>query len=105
VQDANGCTNFATANITLQTSITQHTWAENIQVYPNPTANILHIDGLPEGTALQVIDVSGRVLKNIAWHDISTNTTLQIDYLVPGVYFLQLQNDSQRHTIRIIKTE
>ena len=34
--------------------------ASQIKVYPNPVSNYLHIDGLPEGTTIEIYDRQGR---------------------------------------------
>ncbi len=62
---------------------------KNLKIYPQPTNNILAIDGLPESGILKLTDLNGRT---VATQPIETNATNKIDcsYLSKGMYLLQI---------------
>jgi len=73
----------------------------NIFVYPNPTTGIVNIEvfGNTEIQSISVFDVSGRMLqKNIAF----VGNTLNLSYLIDGVYFLKIQTLSGQTTHKVI---
>lgn len=73
----------------------------SIQVYPNPTENVIHVKA--EGTinAIQLFDVQGRLLmtkmssENIQTVDLSNYKT--------GVYFISVSTSSGKSTVKVIK--
>lgn len=46
------------------TNIEQPTIFSNIKLYPNPTNDVLHIEGVTKGSAVQLFDMTGRLLKH-----------------------------------------
>jgi hypothetical protein len=86
-------TDFAVTNITIKfsenlqtssTSITQK--QENIEVYPNPTKNVLYIKTSLEYDHLNVINHFGQLVIQTT----GPERQLNISSLVPGLYFVQL---------------
>ncbi|AJR04802.1 T9SS type A sorting domain-containing protein [Siansivirga zeaxanthinifaciens] len=72
----------------------------DINIYPNPTENILHInfkDFLETKTLLY--DISGRVILNKILSNV--NSTINVSQLVNGVYILELSNEKGRITKKI----
>ncbi len=72
-----------------------------VDVYPNPTNNILNIVNIPsEGaTRFTVLDVNGAVV----FQETTNNSTMQLNLEVAeGVYFLQITTDSARTTRKIV---
>jgi hypothetical protein len=55
------------------------------QVYPNPTAGLVTIEGLASGSRIRVFDGLGRLVGEY----IHQNTALDLGALPPGVYYLQ----------------
>ncbi len=76
---------------------------EQITVYPNPTKDVLHIEGilLNEPTEVAIIDVLG----NAVYHATFTtqHNTINIAELNSGVYVLELSNSKDRVAKRLIK--
>ena len=72
-----------------------------INLYPNPTNDIINfsLNDL-EGTAVRVIDFNGRLVLNTI---ISSSNTINIESLVKGVYFIQLEVDNKAINHKIIK--
>lgn len=73
--------------------------------YPNPTANLLHIEGLNEqGYKVSVFDGTGRKIKGLRI-TMSANGSLTIDFrnLKPGIFMIQTSQNGQTKTFRILK--
>lgn len=73
-----------------------------VSVYPNPAHNTITVDPINAGTAIRVVDVSGKVLfsKTAA----SAKETINIAALLPGIYLLQLtDNNNNTKSFRIEK--
>ena len=70
----------------------------NIEVYPNPTNDILNISSA-DFTEAQVYDVAGRLIKNAT----VINQQINISDLSSGSYILQLQGNNNQQTFKIIK--
>jgi hypothetical protein len=72
----------------------------NIQIYPNPTFDLLHFT--KEISNFKIFDVSGSVVLSNS----SKNNDIQsvnLNSLEKGVYFLSIQNTENNNTIKIIK--
>ncbi len=72
-----------------------------INLYPNPTSNIINfsINNL-EGTQVTVIDLNGRTVLNTT---ISSDNNINIENLIKGVYFVQLEVENKAVNYKIIK--
>jgi len=77
-------------------------WATNLVVSPNPSTSSISINGIPVGKSFnyQITDAQGKT-----WRAAETsNTTINIENLSNGVYFLSLQNTQDYNsTIRFVK--
>jgi hypothetical protein len=71
-------------------------------VYPNPTQNELHIDGLTKGMNVQLFDVLGKqVMKATTQQE---KIVLNTSGLIKGTYILQLaDSDGNRTNIKVVK--
>lgn len=69
----------------------------SFQVYPNPTCDMLHLQGLDNATIVRLYDLQGRCL--IQQQVSGDNLTLNISYLQQGSYFINA-GDS---TVKLIK--
>ncbi|MFR9164960.1 MAG: T9SS type A sorting domain-containing protein [Dysgonomonas sp.] len=81
------------------TGVENHS-AANLNIYPNPFTDVLHITGAEDGT-LQVMNVVGTVvhIQRIATAD----ETIRLEQLLPGVYFFHVEKDGQTKVIKVIK--
>ena len=63
----------------------------NLQVYPNPCTDQLHVSGFPEGKGTKALirDISGRELLST-----TACSTIDVSSLRPGIYFLFLTDPS-----------
>lgn len=71
----------------------------NYKLYPNPVSDILTIENLTPHSDLELIDSSGKVVKQIK--NIQTpKTQINIKNLVPGIYYLKINNQSSQKIIK-----
>ena len=64
---------------------------KGLPIYPNPSSDILHIDGLKETAHYTITDMSGRSLQA---GSLSLNeTSIATNALASGTYFLEIIND------------
>jgi Secretion system C-terminal sorting domain len=71
-----------------------------VKVYPNPTSQQLHIlsDAVPVWDKIEVLDITGRVMKTV-----KNNNELTLEHLASGVYVLRLWKDGSFYTQRVVR--
>lgn len=70
----------------------------NALVYPNPTADALNIklyQVLQANSTLQVLDVTGRIVKQLTINFNTVNINLDVNSFTTGRYFVKIVNDKQ----------
>lgn len=72
---------------------------ENLSVYPNPTNNILSIQGLNSDAKYQIQDLSGKIFRS--WNDYINE--INVGDLSNGVYFLEIESEGQKTMKRFVK--
>jgi len=75
-----------------------HAFELGLSVYPNPTSDIVYIDGNYTQLKVIVYDILGKQLMNK-----SITNSIDISQLEKGVYILQLSDGAKLTTQRIIK--
>ncbi len=70
---------------------------QNLNIYPNPSSNFVHISGLTKKVNYKLFNLLG---KDINQGIISNNEKIDIQNLANGLYFLQINNEI---TIKFIK--
>jgi len=83
-----------------QSSNVQGNSFENIKVYPNPTSDNVVIENAA-GSRIKIYDISGKAV-----FDSNINNavqTLDISNIAAGVYFVELQNQTSKSTVKLIK--
>ena len=71
----------------------------DIKVYPNPTKDVLRIEGLKSQSNIRLIDLSGKtVLTNV----VSNNDQIDLSEVNSGVYYIEIENNSSRIVKKII---
>ncbi len=73
-----------------------------INAFPNPTKNIITVNGLTGTNELRLIDHSGKLISNIKTSN--TTETIKLAHLAAGNYIIQvLQNNKLINNINVIK--
>lgn len=72
---------------------------QNVKIYPNPVNDYLNIESLNSIQHIDIVDISGRIIKT------STDNTLEMSSLTKGIYFVKIyfENSNQSITKKIIK--
>ncbi len=89
----------ATIYLPLTISLTRDV-DKQIMLYPNPAVDFINLTGLDQGIA-QIIDINGRLVKQIKIQD--SHTQISLHELKPGIYSMRLTSPSRSHTLRFIK--
>ncbi|MCK5776222.1 MAG: T9SS type A sorting domain-containing protein [Bacteroidales bacterium] len=64
--------------------------ASQIQIYPNPASQLIHINGVSENSTLQLFDMNGQLILQL--ESPKTNNIISIDNMKNGLYILQISN-------------
>jgi hypothetical protein len=72
-----------------------------LKIFPNPTSNIINIEGLDHDVIIKIIDQNGKILKN----ETSVNKQINIHTLPAGVYILDVKNKEKSEFHKIVKIE
>ena len=70
-----------------------------VTVYPNPAKNRIYIQGAEKLKQIQLLDVQGRLIKNL---QSSGNNNFNIQFLRPGTYWVKMIGDEVQ-TFKLIK--
>ncbi|HRA60627.1 MAG: T9SS type A sorting domain-containing protein [Bacteroidota bacterium] len=80
--------------------------ANQLNVYPNPTAGVLNVEYTAEkGTAqVTVLDLSGRVVMTQTHANAAGQNTLQLDLskVAKGAYMLNVQTNGSNNQVRVV---
>jgi hypothetical protein len=75
---------------------------EQVKLYPNPATDELYIQGVEQGSVLDLYDMAGRLLKSEQL--INNKTVLDVKPLVAGLYLLKITNQEGKvGTARVLK--
>ena len=84
---------------TIITTIIDYGAPEKLNVYPNPTTNIINISGLPEKYAeIFLTDIIGNEVMNKKYVN-----QLDLSNLAKGVYFLKIKYLSGERLFKVVK--
>jgi len=99
VTNSNGCE--ATSSVYSLTDLSLNEKAlSSLEYYPNPNnGNFIIVGNTIE--VLSLTDATGRVL-NYNQNQVSNGIRIEVEPVKPGVYFLEVENNSQRFVARII---
>ncbi|MFZ2205090.1 MAG: FG-GAP-like repeat-containing protein [Minisyncoccia bacterium] len=70
-----------------------------VKVYPNPTRDILNIEGITDKTILHLYDVVGKLVME---KEVENNTTINTSELVDGIYTLSTETKGGRIFNKIV---
>ena len=73
-----------------------------VQVFPNPTTDLIYIKGLKENEEINIVDFSARALLH---KKVTSDERLEIDmtHFNSGTYFLNILSENKTKTIKVIK--
>lgn len=79
--------------------------SEGFELYPNPTADVISVsyDGNNEAFDLEILDMSGRVIKRFNKVDLSTAMTINVENFESGVYLVNIKQGERSTNIRFVK--
>jgi len=77
----------------------------NFTIYPNPFSDNLHLsfDQLLENATLSILSLSGQILQNKTVMQGQTSEILNMEELIPGIYFVKISCGSYNYTYKIHK--
>jgi hypothetical protein len=79
--------------------------SEAFVVYPNPgAANIsLQHGKAVKGATIQVLSVDGKLIRNFAVEENANQTSLNVEQLIAGSYFIHFVNGAERKSVQFVK--
>ena len=113
VSDINGCTKEITITIAAdaivdggdddEIAVDETQLANTIKMYPNPTSQMVTLEGFNVTTALFVVNNLGQIVLQT----IVDNAQIQLDlsHLAPSTYFIRLQSEKGNAVLPLIKAE
>ncbi len=91
-----------TAIVCPQLSVVSVTSNETqVKIYPNPARNDLNIQAIDTINEITLTDCNGRIILTELPNN--TNTTLNVNYLQTGIYFLKIATENGSSVAKIVK--
>ena len=106
VIDGNGCISTLTVFVGSVVGINEVANEMGVSVYPNPTSGSFMVEfaELSGDVKFEIIDVAGKlVYQDVKYVDAGQPVNLDIRDVESGVYFLRIENDEKKASIRVIK--
>ena len=80
-------------------SSVKETPSYQLEYWPNPVKNILHVNGSEDGTSIQIFDTNGKVLK-----EINNTNQINLEELCHGFYLVKITDQNKYSQIfKILK--
>ena len=107
--DSEGCDTVYRLHLTITTGIANHDAAIVLQLYPNPTKDVVNVQLTKnneqlDGVSIQVFDVYGRLLEVVNMadaHGASPQTTqIDLSRYAQGVYFVKAESEGKVIAVR-----
>ena len=105
--DGNGCSGSASTTIRVaecsNNASLNSNFKSSVILYPNPSSGQLNIevDKSMTGITMQIIDMTGQeIYRQIIS---STKTSISLESIANGIYFVKLNGDNSTQTLRWIK--
>ncbi|MFD2561157.1 DUF7619 domain-containing protein [Aquimarina rubra] len=77
--------------------------SSSVVLYPNPVNEIINIESKNPITLIRVLDINGRLLKQVKPNNSQSVLQVMMDNLVKGVYFFEVESSSKKQIIKVIK--
>lgn len=91
-RDTNKISKISFSNL----STTNFDIENQVSIYPNPSSNYLNLKNVLKNSKITISDLNGRIIKEFTYQ----KTTIDIQSLEKGIYFLTINNDK---TLKFIK--
>lgn len=100
----NGCTDTSSCRQFNPVGIAENSFAQGINMYPNPVENALFIDmdKLYQHVTVLITDIAGKELKNLSYPEMK-NVKIDVSDFSSGVYFMQIGSQDKRAILRFLK--
>ena len=79
----------------------QSDWKEKIDIYPNPVQSKIHLKGITNRCNASIFDLWGKKLISVKT---SFNKTIDVPYLKPGFYILEIEYEGEKIFFKFIKS-
>jgi hypothetical protein len=101
--DFNGCVGSSRDSITVDVcSGLYDNGIPNLSLFPNPTSDILHLNGLQNQALVTIYDVAGKLVLQVEV-DKNSNNSINTASLAPGFYHCRIQQNNQTAELSFIK--
>jgi hypothetical protein len=101
--DLNGCIGSSVDSITVDIcSGLNDNETLNLSLYPNPTSDILHLNGLQNQSLVAIYDVTGKMVLQVEV-DKNSNNSINIASLNPGFYQCSIRQSTQTSVLSFVK--
>ncbi len=103
VTDANGCTSTKTFEIKINVAVIDVP-STLTTVYPNPAGHELYIKSQDQISALEIINIEGKLIATPAIQHIAKDLyKINIQSLNPGMYYLNIKDKKKTSAIQFVK--
>jgi hypothetical protein len=75
-----------------------------LQVYPNPTTDVLYVSVTADVSVIEIVDNKGRVVFQRRASGVNTVERIAVQQLPSGNYMLRLRSDKKSMTVSFIKS-
>ena len=102
IANAVGCDSTITIDLTVQYTSLSELNQFNVHLYPNPTSTTINVFGMEQlidVTKMYITSISGECVLEVP----KQSTNIEVESLVNGIYFLNIDNSGGLTTLRFVK--
>jgi PKD repeat protein len=108
ITDSNGCTSTSSVFNYDVTAVENFTFADEIEIYPNPVRDNLYVDlskAKDKFLTIAIIDINGKTLyrRPISEKDYTGSIEINISMIDQGIYILKISGKENTLTVKLIK--
>lgn len=74
-----------------------------VKIYPNPSHNIIYLEGVKSHETISITDLNGNILMIPESAKHNTKQNISIEYFNPGLYFVRLSSDNSTKFFKFVK--
>jgi len=82
-----------------QTNLSTEEFTKSFSIYPNPAESLVNISNYEENTILKIFDITGKKVRE----QVLSEPQFSIQNLAKGIYIVQLENDSNKQHLKLVK--